>query len=296
MTETDRQWVLKYGAWSSGSDHPSLPVESQTKPNCLKRRSLCIISPVASDDATENDDTLDYSMFNFKPRFTPVVNLRSSPVSASACDITEAFNKSVFTGGQFQQRFRSRSSSISASSASSTSSTMALSNYSTPADIKPTKTRTKSFSPGSGFSSAALKGKYKLSNHSFRSRSSSVSTFSPSSNSSVSSSSSPISAESTEQFWNQYRRQQTSTSFLGKLLNRALSRRQVYCEGPKYIGQSDSRVEESNASDNEEEDLYDEMYSEMFEDIFEVQPPMVKKTTRNCDNVANYSQKREIIL
>ena len=68
-----------------------------------------MISQNDTKDLSENNDTLDYSLFSFKPRLAHKANLRSSPVSASACDINEAVNKSVFTGSQFQQRFRSRS-------------------------------------------------------------------------------------------------------------------------------------------------------------------------------------------
>ena len=69
-----------------------------------------MISQNDTKDLSENNDTLDYSLFSFnKPRLAQRANLRSSPVSASACDINEAVNKSVFTGSQFQQRFRSRS-------------------------------------------------------------------------------------------------------------------------------------------------------------------------------------------
>ena len=112
------------------------------------------------DDITENNDTLDYSLFSFKPGLPGKSTLMSSQISTSTCDITEAVNKSMCTGSKFQQRFRSRSSSISPSSssvsASPTSSTIALSNYVTPVDIKSTKKRTKSFSPGSGCPPATL--------------------------------------------------------------------------------------------------------------------------------------------
>ena len=270
-------------------DPPSLTAESSS----LQRRSLSMISQAATEDESETDDTLDYSLFNLKPRLAQRVNLRSSPVSASACDITEAFNKSVCTGSQFQHRFRSRSSSVSVSS---TSSAVALGSYATPADIKPTKTRTKSFSPGTGYSPSVLKGKYKLSNHSFRTRSSSVSTFS-SSSSSASSSSPPIPTESTEQFWNQYRRQ-TNTSFMGKLLKTAVSKRQEYCGATRYIAQADAGVEERECS--EIEDLYDEMYQDMFQDmyqdIFEEHPLVLKKRHVNCDKRMPYSQNTQIIL
>ena len=244
----------------------------------LQRRSLSMISQVVTEDESENNDTLDYSLFNLKPRLAQKANLRSSPVSASACDITEAVNKSICTGSQFQQRFRSRSSSISVSS---TSSTVALNNYTTPADIKSSKKRTKSFSPGSGYPPSALKEKYKISKNSLRSRSSSVSTFSSSSSSSVSSSSPPIPTENTEQFWNQYRRK-TSTSFIGKLLKRALSTRQGYCSDPRYIPSSNCKVEESNNSENEDlhdemyDEMHDEMYDEMYQDVFQVQPAVMK--------------------
>ena len=224
----------------------------------LQRRSLAIISPASTGDDSEGQDTLDYSLFSIKPRLAGKAILRSSPVSSSVCDITEAVN----TSAQFQQRFRARSSSISASP-SSTSSAMPLSNYVMPVDIKSTKKRTKSFSPGSGYPPSVLLGKYRLSEKSFRSRSSSVST---SSNSSVSSSSAPIPTESTEEFWNQYRRK-TSSSFLGKLLKRALSTRQGQCRGERYIPvAAEGGLEESQSSENE--DLYDEMYDELYQDVF----------------------------
>merc|ERR1719233_871304 len=148
-------------------------------------------------DISEHDETLDYSLFSFRHRPQQKSTMKSSPVSASVSGITEAVNKSMCTGSQFQQRFRSRSSSIS------TSSSMALSNYVTPVDIKSTKKRTKSFSPGSGCPPAALLGKYRSSDKSVRSRAYSLST---SSNSSSLSSSQPIPTERTEEFWNQYRR------------------------------------------------------------------------------------------
>ena len=220
------------------------------------------------EDINESNDTLDYSLFSFKPRLVQKSTLRFSPVSASSCDITEAVNKSMCTGSSFQQRFRSRSSSISPSSssvsASPTSSTMALSNYVTPLDIKSTKKRTKSFSPGSGCPPATLLGKYRLpeTSYGYRSRSSSVST---SSNTSACSSSPPILTESTEEFWNQYRRK-TSTSFIGKLVKRALSKRQGSCTGARV---KKIQMEESVCSENE--DLYDEMYQELYQDVFQEQ-------------------------
>ena len=202
-------------------------------------------------------------------------------MSASACDINEAVNKSICTGSQFQQRFRSRSSST----VSSTSSAMPLSNYVMPADIKSTKKRTKSFSPGSGYPPSVLQGKYRLSEKSFRSRSSSVST---SSNSSVSPSSPSIPKENTEQFWNQYRRK-TSTSFIGKWLKRALSIRQAECRGPIYLPPAECGMEESNSSENE--DLYDEMYDELYQDVFQEHA-----ARQSCKKRQNYSHKMGIIL
>jgi len=262
MTESDHQWVLKDGFWS-----PSLgPLSLVDLSSYDGRRSLIM----TSRDDMENDDTLDYSLFSFKPRLPKRSILRSSPVSASVCDITEAVNKSMCTGSQFQQRFRSRSSSISASSSSvsvsPTASALALSNYVTPVDIKSTKKRTKSFSPGSGCPPASLLGKYRFSENSFRSRSSSVST---ASNSSNLSSSQPIPTERTEEFWNQYRRN-PSISFIGKLVKRALSTRQGPCSGSRYIAEvAEGGVEESVCSENE--DLYDEMYQEIYQDVFQEQ-------------------------
>merc|ERR1719233_2719010 len=200
-------------------------------------------------DISEQDETLDYSLFSFRHRDPQKPTMRSSPVSASVSGITEAVNKSMCTGSKFQQRFRSRSSSISASSSpvssSPTSSSMTLSNYVTPVDIKSTKKRTKSFSPGSGCPPATLLGKYRMPEKAFRSRSSSVST---SSNTSASSLSPPIPTESTEEFWNQYRRK-TSSSFIRKLLKRALSTRQGPCLGARYItGVTEGGVDEGPGS------------------------------------------------
>jgi len=289
MTESDNQWVLKDGFWNPGLDPPSLTVQSALNKSSIQRRSLSMISQAATEDESENDDTLDYSLFNIKPKSSKTTNLLSSHMSASACDITEAFNPSVCTGSQFQQRFRSRSSSV----VSSIHSSMALSNYATPVDIKRTKTRTQSFSPGSANSPTVIKGKYRLSNHSFRARPSSVSTVSSSSSSSVPSTTPLINTESTEQFWNQYRRQ-TNSSFIGKLLKRALSKQQVYCVAPKYISPPDSVAEDSNSSENE--DLYDEMYSDMFQGTFQLQTTASKKTTRNCQKKTNYTSMAEMIL
>merc|ERR1719233_2878769 len=241
-------------------------------------------------DICEQDETLDYSLFSFRHRPQQKSTMRSSPVSASVCGVTEAVNKSMCTGSQFQQRFRSRSSSISASSStvssSPTSSSMALSNYVTPVDIKSTKKRTKSFSPGSGCPPTTLLGKYRMPEKSFRSRSSSVST---SSNPSGSSLSPPIPTESTEEFWNQYRRK-TSTSFIGKLLKRALSTHQGPCLGARYIaGVTDGGVEEDPCSENE--DLYDEMYQELYQDVFQEQSSRI-----HCKKRQNTREKMGMIL
>merc|ERR1719233_595953 len=219
-------------------------------------------------DICEQDETLDYSLFSFRHRPQQKSTMRSSLVSASVSGITEAVNKSMCTGSQFQQRFRSRSSSISASSSpvssSPTSSSMALSNYLTPVDIKSTKKRTKSFSPGSGCPPAALLGKYRSSDKSFRSIAYS---FSTSLNSSALSSSQPIPTERTEEFWSKYRRN-PSISFVGKLVKRALSTRQAPCLGARYIASvAEGGVEERVCSENE--DLYDEMYQEIYQDVFQ---------------------------
>ena len=90
-----------------------------------------------------------------------------------------------------------------------------------PLHLEPRNTpvRTSSFSPGS----MAVRERLCLPKLSFRSRSSSVSSFSSSSSSS---SASTYTSRSSEQFWNQYRRNHQRSSFT-KVLRRALTNRQA---------------------------------------------------------------------
>ena len=99
----------------------------------------------------------------------------------------------------------------------------------------------------------------------------------------------PIPTENTEEFWNQYRRN-TRTSFIGKLLKRALSTQQGPCLGARYITKvTEGGVEESLCSENEE--LYDEMYQELYQDVFQEQSSRI-----HCKKRHNTREKMEMIL
>jgi len=113
--------------------------------------------------------------------------------------------------GRLQDKHRARSASVS-----------------TPPHTKPLAARTSSFSPGS-LAVGPPYQKTRLSNFSFRSRASSVSSGSSTPSSSASSSPSSESSStfppcSTEQFWNQYRRRPPTTS-MTKMLKKALTSR-----------------------------------------------------------------------
>ena len=88
----------------------------------------------------------------------------------------------------------------------------------------------------------------------------------------------------------EFNRRNTRTSFIGKLLKRALSTRQGPCLGARYITKvTEGGVEESLCSENE--DLYDEMYQELYQDVFQEQSIRI-----HCKKRQNTREKMGMIL
>ena len=215
-----------------------------------KRFSLALVM----EDQDDDNPDYEYSLFNYKPRF---------------CDMQSPQSSSKEGGGMSEMR--SRSASMLLPTRSPLSSSL-LENYVIPRDVKKIKqkSRTMSFSPGSGQSKyAMIREKYQ---NTVKSRATASSLSTSSSSSSVSSTSSPQSSfpaeneEETELFWNRYRRQRQDTKkqSIGKLIKRALS---INIKSrPVRNSKSQTSVElldRNNENQEQADDLYDEVYQDI---------------------------------
>ena len=234
------------------------------------RRRLSLILDDNSVD--EENATYEYSLFNYKPRFTDM----RSPLSASVNQISGSREANI------KNKTRSSLTLTSSASFSSSSSSIVnveeLENYVIPRDVQKLKSRTKSFSPGSALTKYdMIKQKYQsrqqhLTNKS-RATTASLSTASSSSSSSISSSSprssSHIESEAeTETFWNRYKRQAEKKHSLGKMIKRAMSmnvkkRPDVRIKPRRKLDHDDI----ISAEHTPEEDLYDDLYTETYQDV-----------------------------
>ena len=214
-----------------------------------KRFSLALVM----EDQDDDNPDYEYSLFNYKPRF---------------CDMQSPQSSSKESGGMSE--IRSRSASMLLPTRTPLSSSV-LENYVIPRDVKKIKqkTRTMSFSTGSGHSKyAMIREKYQ---NTVKSRATASSLSTSSSSSSVSSTSSPQSSfpaeneEETELFWNRYRRQDTKKQSIGKLIKRALS---INIKSrPVRNSKSQTSVElldRNNEDQKQADDLYDEVYQDIF--------------------------------
>ena len=272
------------------------------------RRRLSLAAVLEDENSNDEENAnYEYSLFNYKPRFCDM----KSPLSASVNKINSA--------NDYVTSIRSRSSSsvlISNSFTSLTSSVVdveELENYVIPRDVKKLRSRTKSFSPGSGVTVTKydmIKQKYQSRQNTAKSRMTSSSLSTASSSSSVSSSSPRSSSineseAETETFWNRYKRQSNNKKVksFGKIIKRAFSMnvktRPVIRKSFDLEKDDDSPTPSTPIDEAFYDDLYTETYQELYtsgNEFNQSQSKITKKKSKRNPKPLTHRSVSEMIL